>query len=35
MKKTITLASFVKKRNGVPLGASGSLQHMLQKLARS
>ena len=30
MKKTITLASFVKKRNGVPLGASGSLQHMLR-----
>ena len=27
--KTLTLAAYVKHRNGVPLGASGSLQNML------
>ena len=27
--KTLTLAAYVKYRNGVPLGASGSLQNML------
>jgi len=27
--KTLTLSEYVKRRNGVPLGASGSLQNML------
>lgn len=27
--KRLTLSAYVKRRNGVPLGASGSLQNML------
>ena len=27
--KTLTLEAYVKHRNGVPLGASGSLENML------
>ncbi|WP_334060497.1 acyltransferase [Alteromonas sp. S005] len=29
MKTTVSLAQYVKKRNGVPLGASGSMRNML------
>jgi len=29
MKNTMSLAQYVKKRNGVPLGASGSMKNML------
>ncbi|QDG38439.1 acyltransferase [Alteromonas mediterranea] len=29
MKSTLSLAQYVKKRNGVPLGASGSMRNML------
>jgi len=29
MKSTVSLAQYVKKRNGVPLGASGSMRNML------
>ncbi len=31
MHKSISLAKYVKKRNGLPLGASGSLQAMLKR----
>lgn len=31
MQKTITLSQYVKKRNGAPLGAPGSLQAMLHR----
>ena len=32
MHKTITLSEYVKKRNGVALGASGSMTNMLKRL---
>lgn len=31
MRKTLSLSSYVKKRNGVPLGASGSMRNMLSR----
>lgn len=31
MQKTLSLSSYVKKRNGVPLGASGSMRNMLSR----
>ncbi|APD94050.1 acyltransferase [Alteromonas mediterranea] len=31
MKSTLSLAQYVKKRNGVPLGASGSMTNMLSR----
>jgi len=31
MHKSISLAKYVKKRNGLPLGAAGSLQAMLKR----
>ncbi|MDP2559645.1 acyltransferase [Psychrobium sp. 1_MG-2023] len=31
MHKSISLSSYVKRRNGLPLGASGSLQAMLKR----
>ena len=31
MHKSISLAKYVKKRNGLPLGATGSLQAMLKR----
>ena len=30
-RKTLTLAQYVRNRNGVPLGASGSLGNMLKR----
>jgi len=31
MQKTLSLSSYVKKRNGVPLGATGSMRNMLSR----
>ncbi len=31
MKSTLSLAQYVKKRNGIPLGASGSMTNMLSR----
>jgi len=31
MKRKLTLSQYVKRRNGVPLGGSGSLSNMLQR----
>ena len=31
MRKTLSLSSYVKKRNGVPLGAKGSMRNMLSR----
>ena len=31
MPKTLSLSSYVKKRNGVPLGATGSMRNMLSR----
>ncbi len=31
MKSKLSLAQYVKKRNGVPLGASGSMTNMLSR----
>lgn len=31
MHKLISLSAYVKKRNGLPLGASGSMRNMLQR----
>jgi len=31
MSNTISLSAYVKKRNGVALGASGSMRHMLKR----
>ena len=31
MQRTVSLAQYVKKRNGVPLGASGSMTNMLSR----
>ena len=31
MKRTVSLAQYVKKRNGVPLGGNGSMKNMLSR----
>lgn len=31
MRRTVTLSEYVKRRNGVPLGAQGSMKNMLER----